>query len=39
MFSSGNNMYKVGRTIMNGTMQTAPYGFNYWKKEDENEKY
>ena len=20
-------------------MQTAPYGFNHWKKEDENEKY
>jgi len=34
-FGSGNNMYRVGRTIMNGSAQLIPYGFYHRKKEDE----
>jgi hypothetical protein len=37
IFGSGNNIYKVGRTIMNRTMQTVPYGFYHFRKKDEDE--
>ncbi len=38
LFGSGNNMYRAGRTMMNGTMQTVPYGFYHFRKKDEDER-
>ena len=36
MFGSGNNMYRVGRGVMNTGSQSAPYIYNYiedWKRK------
>ena len=39
MFGSGNNMYKFGRGVMNTMTQTIPYGYNYFRKKNENDEY
>jgi len=36
-FGGGNNMYRAGRTMMNAFTQSIPYGYNYFRKKDEDE--
>ncbi len=38
LFGSGNDMYRLGRGAMNSAMQSMPYGFNYFRKKDEDER-
>ncbi|MBR3501455.1 MAG: hypothetical protein IKO06_00955, partial [Alphaproteobacteria bacterium] len=37
MFGKGNDMYKLGRGTMNAFTQSTPYGYNYFRKKDEDE--
>ena len=37
LFGSGNNMYRTGRTMMNGATQSIPHGYNYFRKEEDDE--
>lgn len=38
LFGRGNNMYRFGRSVMNGAAQTTPYIYNYFRKPEDNEK-
>lgn len=36
LFGSSNNMYRVGRGIMNSTMQSIPYGYDYFRNKNKD---
>lgn len=38
LFGSGNDMYRLGRGAMNSAIQSMPYGYNYFRKKDEDER-
>lgn len=37
LFGSRNNMYQLGRGIINGSMEAIPMTYSYFKREDEDE--
>ena len=37
LFGSSNNMYRVGRGVMNSTVQSIPYGYDYFRNKNKDD--